>query len=160
MFRWNGALRRGLMTAAVAAVVAAAVGGVSLARAGSSGDRTLRVKEVQTGSVFVNVTHSQHGAPGDEFIFHAKLLKAGNTVGTLDAMCTLVLHNRLQCEGTAHLRGGTLALEAGVSSNASDGGTTRVAITGGTGRYDHAHGELISTSTGQNTARDVFDIDL
>jgi len=159
MFRWKGALRRGLMTAAVAAVVAAAVGGVSLARAGSSGDRTLRVREVQTGSVFVNVTHSQHGAPGDEFIFHAKLRKAGTTVGSLDAVCTLMLHHRLQCAGTAHLQGGTLALDAGITE-AQSNSTARIAITGGTGRYDHAHGELISTSTGENTARDVFDIDL
>lgn len=159
MFGWNGALRRGLMTAAVAAVVAAAVGGVSLARAGSSGDRTLRVTEVQTGSAFVNISHSQQGAPGDEFIFHAKLRKAGNRVGSLDAKCTLMLHHLLQCEGTAHLRGGTLALSAGIT-DAESNSTARIAITGGTGRYDHAHGELISTSTGKNTNRDVFDIDL
>jgi hypothetical protein len=159
MFGLNGALRRGLMTAAVAGVVAAAVGGVSLARAGSSGDRTLRVTEVQTGSTFVDVTHSQHGAPGDEFIFHAKLRKHGTTIGDLDAMCTLVLHNRLQCEGTAHLPGGTLALEAGIT-NAQSNGTAHIAITGGTRAYDHAHGELISTSIGKNTNRDVFDIDL
>ncbi len=159
MFGWNGALRRGLMTAAVAAVVAAVVGGVSLARAGSSGDRTLRVTEVQTGSAFVNISHSQKGAPGDEFIFHAKLRKHGNTIGTLDAKCTLMLQNQLQCEGTAHLPGGTLALSAGITE-AQSNSTAHIAITGGTRAYDHAHGELISTSIGKNTNRDVFDIDL
>ena len=161
MSGFNGALRRALITAVVAGCVAAAVGGISLARAGgSSGDRTLHFTEVQTGSVFVNVRHSTHGRAGDEFIFHARLEHPGGSrAGSLDAKCTLLLHNRLQCEGTARLAGGTLALSAGVSA-ADSVKVTHVAIVGGTGRYDRAHGELTSTSTGDNTSEDVFDIDL
>ena len=160
MFGITGAIRRGLMTAAVAAAVAAAVGGVSMARAGGSGDRTVTLTEVQTGGTFINVRHSKGPKAGDEFAFHAKLKNhEGTTVGSLDAICTLVLHARLQCEGTARLSGGTLALSAGIPAG-DNVRTTHVAIVGGTGRYDRAHGQMTSTTTGSTTSRDVFDIDL
>lgn len=72
-------------------------------------------------------------------------------------MCTLMLRGRLQCQGTARLAGGTLALIAGVDQ--SDSTPDHIAIVGGTGRYDQAHGQMTSTSTSQTTSRDVFDID-
>ena len=57
----NRSLGRVLMTAMVAGLVAAAIGGVSLARAGS-GDRTMTLTEVDTGARFVNITHTPRAA--------------------------------------------------------------------------------------------------
>jgi hypothetical protein len=157
----HGTTRRILVMAIAAACLAAAIGGVSFARAGgSSGPQTLVFTEVDTGGKFINISHTQNGAPGDEFIFSGKLINSQNMrIGTLDAKCTLALHGRLLCEGTMRLRGGYVTLSGTVGANEPDGTVDHIAVTGGTGRFDNAHGQLISKSTGQNTASDVLDLD-
>ena len=161
MRRIQGTARRLLFMAISAAVLAAAIGGVSFARAGDgSGPQTLVFKEVDTGGKFINISHTQNGAPGDEFIFSAKLINGQNMrIGTLDAKCTLALNGRLLCEGTMRFRGGYVTLSGTIGADEQDGTVDHIAVTGGTGRFDMAHGQLISTSTGQNTANDVLDLD-
>jgi hypothetical protein len=145
-------VRRMLVTSGVAAAVALALGGISLASAGSTESaiqHQLVLKAVQTKSTFVSVSHTQSGGPGDEFIFHSKLLdRHGQRVGSIDAVCTLVFNNQAQCAATATLPGGTLAASALSPMN---GLTTKVAITGGTGKYLHASGQVISVSKGPNS---------
>jgi hypothetical protein len=156
----NSTARRVLVTAAIAGCVAAAIGGVSFAHAGgTTSDRTITLTQVQTSSKFVSISHTERGAPGDEFIFHSKLLNhAGDKVGTLDVFCVLVMNGRAQCQGTYRLAGGTISGSA-LSDQTSL--TTHVSITGGTGRYDHAHGQVTETSTSQtsNTSQTVIDLD-
>src|SRR6478752_5407443 len=140
MRMFNTTVGRLVLTACVAGLIAAAIGGVSLARAGGTNHgRTIRVTEVDNGGKFISITHTANGGPGDEFIFSANLRHAGHKVGTLDAMCTLMLHNKLQCQGTFKLLGGT--------------------ITGGTGTFRGASGEVISTSINNNVSRDVIHLD-
>jgi hypothetical protein len=154
----NGRIRRVLVTGLVAGVGAALISGVSLARAGgSSSDRMMRLTSTQTGSVFVSVTHTQQGAPGDEVIFHFALSKSGHHVGSLDAICTLLLGGQIQCQATYRLPGGTLS--ASTLFAASANGPSSVAITGGTGRYERATGQVTVNATGAKTAIDTFDID-
>jgi len=162
MRRIHGTARRVVVMAVAAAVLAAIVGGVSLARAGgSTGPQTLVFNEIDTGGKFINISHTQNGAPGDEFVFSAKLVNGQNMrIGSLNAKCTLVLHQRLLCDGVMRFRGGTLTLEGLVGANENSTGTTdHIAVTGGTGRFDRAQGQLFSTSTGDNTSHDVLDID-
>ena len=91
MRMFNTTVGRLVLTACVAGLIAAAIGGVSLARAGGTNHgRTIRVTEVDNGGKFINITHTANGGPGDEFIFSANLRHAGHKVGTLDAMCTLM----------------------------------------------------------------------
>jgi hypothetical protein len=62
----------------VAGLIAAAVGGVSLARAGGTNHgRTIRLTEVDSGGKFISISHTQNGAAGDEFIFSANLRQHG-----------------------------------------------------------------------------------
>jgi hypothetical protein len=61
-------------------------------------------------------------------------------VGTLNAICTLMLHSKLQCQGTF-------------------GSTDHIAITGGTGTFRGASGEVLSTSISDNVSRDVIHLD-
>ena len=104
----NRSLGRVLMTAMVAGLVAAAIGGVSLARAGS-GDRTMTLTEVETGAQFVNITHTPQGGPGDQIVLHRVVKNAaGDRVGTLNVVCEVVLGHKLLCNGVYRLPGGTI----------------------------------------------------
>ena len=153
----KGAARRVLLTAAVAGVVAAAFGAVSLARAGgSSHNHVFTLTEVQQKGTFVSVSGNPQGAPGDEFIFHAALKRDGKKVGTIDAYCVLTVSPDVQCTGTFKFADGSLAASALIDQ--VDKTPDHISIVGGTGRYAHASGQVTSTSTGNTTSRDVFNI--
>ena len=155
----NRTLGRLLVTALVAGVVAAALGGVSLARAGS-GDPTLTLTEVQTGATFVDISHTQQGAPGDEVIIRSALKDAGGSrIGFSSIVCQLVLGGKLQCAGVYHLPGGTLTGTALVPADESSTAPVHVAITGGTGRYDQASGQGVSTPQSSTVSHTVIDLD-
>ena len=88
MRMFNTTVGRLVLTACVAGLIAAAIGGVSLARAGGTNHgRTIRVTEVDNGGKFINITHTANGGPGDEFIFSANLRHAG--------------HSQARCQGLA-----------------------------------------------------------
>jgi hypothetical protein len=157
--RGIGSVRRLLVTATVAGVVAAGIGGISLAHAGrSSSDWTMTLTAKQTGSVFVDISHTSQGAPGDESIVHFAMSKSGHKVGSLDAVCTLVLGNQLQCQGVYHLPGGTLTGTTMFPANTS--GPKTIAINGGSGRYDRAAGQVnVIPGKTKGVSTQTFDID-
>jgi hypothetical protein len=159
MKMFNNTARRVLLCACVAGLIAAVIGGVSMARAGGTNHhRTFTLREVSTGGKFISITHSKNGAPGDMFIFSANLKRHGTRVGDLNAKCTLMLHNHLVCDGVFRLPGGTLTGEA-FQANSNSNGTTRIAITGGTGAYRGASGEVVSIPVNNNINRDIFHLD-
>ena len=154
----NRSLGRMLMTAMVAGLVAAAIGGVSLARAGS-GDR-MTFTEVETGAQFVNITHTPQGDPGDQIVLHRVVKNAaGDRVGTLNVVCEVVLGHKLLCNGVYRLPGGTITGTAQSIQSQSSTATVHIAITGGTGCYDNARGQITSTPTGATTSQSVVDLD-
>jgi len=149
--------RRVILTAIVAGVVAAGFGAISMARAsGPSHNHRFTLTEKQVSGTFVSVSGKKNGGPGDEFIFHSRLLKHGTKVGTIDAKCTLMMTGMAQCEGTAVLPGGTLAASGLVDQK--DSTPDHIAIVGGTGKFAHVSGTLLSVSTGSTTNRDTFNI--
>jgi hypothetical protein len=155
----NRIAARVLATALVAGVVAAAIGGVSMARAGS-GDRTFTVTEVQTGAQFVNITHTMQGGPGDQAIFRSVVKNShGKRIGTSSVVCEIVLGGKLQCTGIYRLPGGTLTGTGLVPQSKANTATVHVAITGGTGRYDRASGQAVVTPQSDTVNRTVFDLD-
>ena len=159
MKRINHIAARVLATALVAGVVAAAIGGVSMARAGS-GDRTFTVTEVQTGARFVNVTHTMQGGPGDQAIFRSDVKNAhGKRIGSSSIVCEIVLGGKLLCTGLYRLPGGTLTGTALVPESEANTAPVHVAITGGTGRYDRAAGQAVSTPQSSTVNKTVFDLD-
>jgi hypothetical protein len=114
------------------------VGGGAFASAASSGERqdqTFTVIGKQIEQHLVNLGPKSFSV-GDEFLFTNQLLNTAQTknVGTLNVVCTVASTangGTVHCVGTASLSGGTLEF-AGLGSN---GPTTIVSITGGTGRY-------------------------
>ena len=129
---------------AVIAVLALAVG-IALPAAGSTGnaaqDQTIRVTAVTTEQKLLDL-----GGPGfslgNEIVFSQKLLQGANQLGHDGAVCTevSVARQEAQCIATYSFPGGQITAQALVifgSTAPYDG-----SITGGTGRYEGAKGEL------------------
>jgi hypothetical protein len=144
-----------LSVASVAvAVVALAVGVVGPAL-GSSGvaanHRTIRVTAVVTELNLVDLG-AQGPSLGDEIVFSEKLLNSGNQVGHQGAVCTTVSLQRqeAQCNATYSFPDGQITAQALIilGSNAP----YDAPITGGSGKYQGAEGEIhvrsISATTG------------
>jgi hypothetical protein len=74
-------------------------------------------------------------------------------------MCTLLLHGKLRCPGIFKLLGGTITGSVQIPNNEPDGSTGHIAITGGTGTFRGASGEIDSTSISDNVNRDVIHLD-
>jgi hypothetical protein len=110
----------------------------------------------------IDVDNSDSFTIGDQFIEHDVLKNKARTrtIGALDAVCTFtdvaedapVVH----CVATVTLRGGTLEI-AGLLNFADEQG--HVAITGGTGGYDEAEGQLTLQAINDTDVRITFDID-
>jgi hypothetical protein len=134
--------RLGVLGVAIA-LVALAMGAVTPAL-GSSGDddngRTFRVTALTTEETFVDVGDEGESV-GDEFIFSDKLLKDGAQVGHNAVVCTIVSLEReeAQCVGTFWFDGGQITAQVLVSFAE---GPPAVPITGGSGKYKGAEGEI------------------
>ena len=129
---------------AVIAVLALAVG-IALPAAGSTGnaaqDQTIRVTAVTTEQKLLDL-----GGPGfslgNEIVLSQKLLQGANQVGHDGSVCTevSVARQEAQCIATYSFPGGQITAQALVifgSTAPYDG-----SITGGTGKYEGAKGEL------------------
>jgi hypothetical protein len=124
------------------ALVAMAVGVVSPAL-GAAGDddkqRTIRVVSIITEQDFLDLG-AEGPSLGDQFVFTSKELKDGEEVGHTGVACTLtsVEREEFQCVATTWFRGGQITIQGLI-----DGATTfTVPITGGSGKYQGAEGEV------------------
>jgi hypothetical protein len=137
------------------AVVALAVGVVSPAL-GSSGvaakHRTIRVTAVVTELNLVDLG-AQGPSLGDEIVFAEKLLNSGNQeVGHQGAVCTTVslARHEAQCNATYSFPDGQITAQALIILGSK--APYDAPITGGSGKYQGAEGEIhvrsISATTG------------
>ena len=129
---------------------------MAIPAAGSSGqggkDRTFRVTATVT-----EVSQIDLGAPGaslgDEIMFSGKLLQGGHQVGHQGAVGTTVSLQRHEAQfiATYSFGGGQITAQAPVILGSA--APYDVAITGGTGNYEGAKGEIHvvpATSTNPN----------
>jgi hypothetical protein len=128
----------------VAVALAALVVGVVSPALGASGDDdkhlTIRVTSITTE--FNELDLGEEGESlGDQFIFTSKFLKGGEQVGHDGVVCTIVSLERqeAQCVATAWFRDGQITAQALVSFAQEP---PVVPITGGSGKYKGAEGEL------------------
>jgi hypothetical protein len=132
--------RLGVLGVAIA-LVALALGVVSPAL-GSSGDddkeHTFRVVATFTEEAFVDLGEKGESL-GDQFVFAAKL--SGDQVGRAGAVCTVVSLKRqeAQCVVTFWLGGGQITAQGLIGFT---GELPPFAVTGGTGKYTGADGEV------------------
>ena len=120
--------------------VAAAPGAADEAAqaAAARGNQVIRVREIETGGRFIDVG-KQGESPGDYFVFESRLEQGGEKVGRDSGRCTLGVRT-FTCEATALLKGkGKITVAGSLFSDAND---FRLPITGGTGAFKDARGEL------------------
>jgi hypothetical protein len=143
---------------AVIAVMALVVGAVSPALGSSSqgaastasghanNGQTIRVIAVFT-EFDANI---DVGAPGlslgDEVVFAGNLLRNGQQVGRVGVVCTFVSTQNAdrveaQCPATATLPDGQITIQGVIVNRALN---WTLPITGGSGRYDRAQGQVVS----------------
>ncbi len=108
----------------------------------------LRFVEVFSDDLaLVDVDQNGAADAGDYFLLRDPLLneKDGTPAGTLHLTCTFGFAESFNCQGTIDLGAtGTLSL-AGVhveAGEADDSGFLELAVTGGTGSYRRAHGQV------------------
>jgi allene oxide cyclase len=139
--------RLGLLSAAIA-LVALAVGVVSPALGSSGADDarlTIRLVAINTESKFLDFG-AKGDTLGDYFVFTHKLLRRGERVGHVGGQCTIVsvatAETEPQCVVTARLPGGQITTQTLIGPHGATGDIVQ-AITGGTGKYTGAEGELL-----------------
>ena len=119
--------------------------GVAIPAAGSSShaakDNTFRVTATVTEVSQIDLG-AQGPSLGDEIVFSGKLLQGGHQVGHQGAVCTTVSMQRheAQCTATYSFRGGQITAQALVILGSPAPYT--VSITGGTGTYQGAEGQV------------------
>ena len=151
--------RLGILGAAIA--VAALVAGLVTPAWGSSGNNSqhqaIRVVAIVTELNLVPVS-SKGPSLGDEIVFSQNLLQGGNQVGHAGAVCTTVSLERqeAQCVATYSFGGAQITAQALITlgSTAPYAG----AITGGTGKYDGAAGEVHVTPVSGKEGNLTFDL--
>ena len=158
-------VRKYLLIVLAGALAALVVGGVSGASssAGSSG-RNFTLIEVEGTFAFVDVDNSQsEPTVGDEFIVSNVLMNRSKTetVGSDTVICTFTVvapeeDATVRCAGTISLRGGTLDVSALFKLSDS---AFKIAINGGTGRYDEAQGQIFARDLNDTDTQLRFDID-
>ena len=150
---------------AVIAVMALVVGAVSPALGSSQGAASTSSDKQQTIRVMAVFTEFDAnidvGAPGfslgDEVVFSGNLLRNGQQVGRVGVVCTFVSTQNpdrveAQCPGTATLPGGQIAVQGVIVNRALN---WTLPITGGSGRYDRARGQVVSRDVSTPTQPQV-----
>jgi hypothetical protein len=155
----------GVGVAVVALVVGAvspALGSSSQGSASTAAGQADKQKTIRVTAVFTEFDPNiDVGAPGfslgDEVVFSGNLLQDGKQVGRVGVVCTFVSTQNAdrveaQCPATAILPGGQITIQ-GVIVNRSLNFT--LPITGGSGRYDRARGQVVSRDVSTPTQPQV-----
>jgi hypothetical protein len=156
--RTMGTKRLGIVAAAIA-VMALVVGAVSPAMGSSShaDGQTFRVIAVFT-EFDPNI---DVGAPGfslgDEVVFSGNLLRNGKQVGRVGVVCTFVStanadRVEAQCPTTAILPGGQITTQGTIVNRSLN---FTLPITGGSGRFQGAGGQVVSRDVSTPTQPQV-----
>jgi hypothetical protein len=159
-------VRRFMPVVAAALLAGLIVGGVSRGSSSEEGShqRNFRALEVTGEEHFVDVDGNNDFSPGDEFIFtdDLKTPSGSKKIGSLTGICTFTQivseeDSSGHCVVTATVQGGTIEI-AGLVHFSSQTDFV-VAITGGTQRYDEAHGQVFGTDQQDGTTLLRFDVD-
>jgi len=128
---------------------------------GSSDDHGQTIRVI---AVFQEVAEVDNGAPGfslgDDVVFSGDLRRGGERVGRVGVICTFTSAAdpnmvQAQCPATADLPGGQITLSGLVTNR-----ELRVlAITGGSGRYQGAEGEMHASFLSETRAVLTFHLE-
>jgi hypothetical protein len=133
-----------------------AVAGVAALAASASGSderateaKTIRLEGEITAQQPVDNPPAGESA-GDLGVFTENLSRAGRRIGEMTGSCVLIRPPaHFQCSAIAQLPEGDLALTA----NVAEGGRSKGAVTGGTGRYRRARGTFVAKPVAEGRER-------
>ena len=142
---------------AVAAALVLAMGSTAVAFAsssarGSADHRVQVIRLVAKGGQETNIDLGKKGfSQGDQEIVALSLFRGGKRVGEAGNLCQFVRVTKASatdlCQVDMSLPQGQLTAHGLVTSTPAGPGTFSLAITGGTGAYQTAHGQVKITAT-------------
>ncbi len=130
---------------AVAGVTVAAAS--SAAAAGKHGAQTVHLVATQTKATLLVLAAPGHGPVGNQFLTTDELFRQGRKVGDDATVCQIVADlghagTRFQCVATVSLPEGQLTAQGLATLTETGSQPFTLAITGGTGAYRTAHGQI------------------
>ena len=144
--------KKAILGAAIALVLAAA--GVTIAAASSSSAdaskhrvQTIQLVAKQTNATLLELAAPGHGPVGNQLLTTDDVYRQGRKVGHDAAVCQFMADlgqagGRFQCVATVSLPEGQLTVQGLPTLTETGGQPFTLAITGGTGAYRTAHGQL------------------
>jgi hypothetical protein len=154
-------MRKFLIITASAVALFLAFGSMIAASAGTAAtaSQTIRLVARQVSATLVPVP-GQTGhqlVPGDQLVFTDSLTRNGASYGHDAVHCVIVVAADAVCVGAFTLPGGQLTIAGDVGSVNSHGSKT-VAVTGGTGQYQSARGQLTVKGRSATVSVDTFQL--
>ncbi|HVD14853.1 MAG TPA: hypothetical protein VNK73_10440 [Actinomycetota bacterium] len=145
----------------VAIVLVLAAAGVSVAAASSSTadaskhrEQTIQLVAKQAQSTVLVLAAPGHGPVGNQFLGTDDLYRHGRKVGDDASVCQFMADlgeagGRFQCVATLSLPEGQLTAQGLITQAETGGQPFTLAITGGTGAYRTAHGQVRVVQTSE-----------
>jgi hypothetical protein len=143
-------LKKAILGVAIALVLAGAA--VTVAAASSAGasrhrPETVRLVAKQTQATVLVLAAAGHGPLGNQFLATDEVFRQGRRVGDDASVCQIVAEpdhasRRFQCVATLSLPEGQLTAQGLATVTETSPQPFTLAITGGTGAYRTAHGQL------------------
>jgi len=129
------------------------------ASASSSATRTLQLHATITDFTALPArpdTEAQQ--PGDQFLYIAQLTNAGKPAGLSPHHCAAITADYTLCDAVANLADGQVTFQTALGGK-NVLPVVKVAITGGTGKYRDAHGQLTITANADGSQDWQLDFD-
>ena len=115
-----------------------------------------------TGKAIAPPTQIDLGTPGpstgDQQIISMDVFKGDKRVGESHVVCTVVREGIVQCDNVTNLPGGQIVATGLVTSEQEEQKPFTQAITGGTGVFRNAHGQLTVSEAGPQPATLTFQV--
>ena len=115
-----------------------------------------------TGKAIAPPTNLDLGAPGpsvgDQQIISMDVFKGAKRVGESHVVCVTVRAGIVQCDNVTNLPGGQIVATGLVTDAQEEQSPFIQAITGGTGAYRNAHGQLTVSEAGPEPATLTFQV--
>jgi allene oxide cyclase-like protein len=153
---------RKILPIVAVALAALTITSLSPASAHKANDRVFTVTTKTIDETAIDVTKPPK--LGDTNVITEDVYRYGKKVGTSDLQCTLVRIDlakhffAAQCFNTTVLPDGQITAQGYVTSNEIEKVPFKQAITGGTGAYRNARGELTVDEAGDGPAHLTFDL--
>jgi hypothetical protein len=153
--------KKAILGVAIALVLAAAAVTVAAAStAGASRPRTetIRLVAKQTQATVLVLAAAGHGPVGNQFLATNDIYRQGRMVGDDASVCQVVAEpghasRRFQCVATVSLPEGQLTAQGLATVTEASPQPFTLAITGGTGAYRTAHGQLRVAQVSETESR-------